>query len=212
MQADSPYRLEFFGDEIDGIRIFDVDSQKSLENLDKVIIAPASDILLSSEDYKRARQKIQIAIEHSSIEDQQSYLREVLADMQAEYRHPDLRKFLSFLYENSWTLLDYLPKSSPLFLDDFHKIADKQAQFEKEVAMIKKKGVFDVVSGVLVGKPQDEEYYEEYKDILVKVVNDPDLPIVYNVNFGHATPRCVLQYGAMARVDMKRKIIKCEVM
>lgn len=25
-------------------------------------------------------------------------------------------------------------------------------------------------------------------------------------------PRCVLQYGAMARVDMKRKIIKCEVM
>ena len=84
-------------------------------------------------------------------------------------------------------------------------------QFEKEVAMIKKKGVFDVVSGVLVGKPQDEEYYEEYKDILVKVVNDPDLPIVYNVNFGHATPRCVLQYGAMARVDMKQKKIKCEV-
>ncbi|MDD6834414.1 MAG: hypothetical protein PUD62_03700, partial [Solobacterium sp.] len=41
---------------------------------------------------------------------------------------------------------------------------------EKEVAMIKKKGVFDVVSGVLVGKPQDEEYYEEYKDILVKVL------------------------------------------
>ena len=87
-----------------------------------------------------------------------------------------------------------------------------QTDLEKEVAMIKKKGVFDVVSGVLVGKPQDEEYYEEYKDILVKVVNDPDLPIVYNVNFGHATPRCVLQYGAMARVDMKQKKIKCEVM
>ena len=83
-------------------------------------------------------------------------------------------------------------------------------QFEKEVAMIKKKGVFDVVSGVLVGKPQDEEYYEEYKDILVKVVNDPDLPIIYNVNFGHATPRCVLQYGAMARVDMKQKKIKLQ--
>ena len=93
-----------------------------------------------------------------------------------------------------------------------HKEKPVPEQFEKEVAMIKKKGVFDVVSGVLVGKPQDEEYYEEYKDILVKVVNDPDLPIVYNVNFGHATPRCVLQYGAMARVDMKRKIIKCEVM
>ena len=55
-------------------------------------------------------------------------------------------------------------------------------------------------------------YYEEYKDILIKVINNEKLPIVYNVNFGHATPRCVLQYGAMARVDMKQKKIKCEVM
>lgn len=85
-------------------------------------------------------------------------------------------------------------------------------QFEKEIAILKEKGVFDVVSGVLVGKPQDEAYYDEYKNILVKVVNNPDLQIVYNVNFGHATPRCTLQDGAMAGVDMKRKIIKCEVM
>ncbi|CYW08179.1 transcription-repair coupling factor [Streptococcus suis] len=134
MQAETPYRIEFFGDEIDGIRIFDVDSQKSLENLDEISISPASDIILSSEDYSRASQYIQTAIEQSTLEEQQSYLREVLADMQTEYRHPDLRKFLSCIYEQSWTLLDYLPKSSPLFLDDFHKISDKQAQFEKEIA------------------------------------------------------------------------------
>ncbi|HEM4146197.1 transcription-repair coupling factor [Streptococcus suis] len=134
MQSETPYRIEFFGDEIDGIRIFDVDSQKSLENLDEISISPASDIILSSEDYSRASQYIQTAIEQSTLEEQQSYLREVLADMQTEYRHPDLRKFLSCIYEQSWTLLDYLPKSSPLFLDDFHKIADKQAQFEKEIA------------------------------------------------------------------------------
>ncbi|CYU40752.1 transcription-repair coupling factor [Streptococcus suis] len=134
MQSETPYRIEFFGDEIDGTRIFDVDSQKSLENLDEISISPASDIILSSEDYSRASQYIQTAIEQSTLEEQQSYLREALADMQTEYRHPDLRKFLSCIYEQSWTLLDYLPKSSPLFLDDFHKIADKQAQFEKEIA------------------------------------------------------------------------------
>ncbi|HEM3474311.1 TPA: transcription-repair coupling factor [Streptococcus suis] len=134
MQAEAPYRLEFFGDEIDGIRIFDVDSQKSLENLEQISLSPASDIILSSTDYERASQKIQISIDQSRSGEQQSYLREVVADMQTEYRHPDLRKFLSFLYEQSWTLLDYLPKGSPLFLDDFHKIADKQAQFEKESA------------------------------------------------------------------------------
>ncbi len=74
------------------------------------------------------------------------------------------------------------------------------------------KDVFDVVNGVLVGKPQDEAYYDEYKNILIKVVNNPDLPIIYNVNFGHAAPRCALQYGAMVSVDMKAKKIKYEKM
>lgn len=79
--------------------------------------------------------------------------------------------------------------------------------FEKEISLLKEKGVFDVVNGVLVGKPQDEAYYQEYAEILVKVIDNRKLPIVYNVNFGHATPRCALQYGVMAKVDMKQKKI-----
>lgn len=79
--------------------------------------------------------------------------------------------------------------------------------FEREVALLKEKGVFDVVNGVLVGKPQDEAFYQEYKDILIKVIDNEKLPIVYNVNFGHATPRCGLQYGAVAKVDMKQRKI-----
>lgn len=134
MQAEHPYRLEFFGDEIDGIRTFDVDSQKSLENCEQIVVAPASEMIVTEEDYQRAIPIIQKTIERSNQEEQISYLKEVLADMQSSYRHPDLRKFLSFLYEDSWTILDYLPKGSPIFLDDFHKISDKQAQFEKEVA------------------------------------------------------------------------------
>lgn len=75
--------------------------------------------------------------------------------------------------------------------------------YEKQVSLLKKKGVFKVVNGVLVGKPQDEAYYQEYKDILIKVIDNDELPIIYNVNFGYATPRCTLQYGAVAKVDMK---------
>ena len=77
--------------------------------------------------------------------------------------------------------------------------------FEREVALLKEKGVFGVVNGVLVGTPQDEAFYQEYKDILIKVIDNGKLPIVYNVNFGHATPRCALQYGAVVKVDMKQK-------
>ena len=82
--------------------------------------------------------------------------------------------------------------------------------FEKEITMLKNRGVFDSVNGVLVGKPQDETFYQEYKDILIKVIDNDKLPIVYNVNFGHATPRCALQYGVVAKVDMKQKKIYFE--
>ena len=78
---------------------------------------------------------------------------------------------------------------------------------EKELTALKDKGVFDMVSGVLVGKPQDEAYYEEYKEVLAKVIDNDNLPVVYNVNFGHAMPRCALQYGAPAKVDMKQRKI-----
>ena len=63
------------------------------------------------------------------------------------------------------------------------------------------------LKGLLVGKPQDEAYYKEYKDILIKVIDNKELSIVYNVNFGHAAPRCALQYGVFAKVDMKQKKI-----
>lgn len=79
--------------------------------------------------------------------------------------------------------------------------------FEKEITALKERGVFDAVNGVLVGKPQDEMYYQEYKEILVRVIDNEKLPVVYNVNFGHATPRCALQYGVAVKVDMLQKRI-----
>lgn len=77
----------------------------------------------------------------------------------------------------------------------------------KELLAIKERGVFDAVSGMIVGKPQDEQYYEEYKAIYAEVIENKDLPILYNVNFGHAAPRCVIPYGIEAEVDMERKKI-----
>ncbi len=78
---------------------------------------------------------------------------------------------------------------------------------ETELLTLKNQGIFDVISGILVGKPQDEAYYEEYKEVIKKVIDNENMPIVYNVNFGHCTPRCVLPYGVEAKVDMEKKKI-----
>ena len=137
----SPYRLEFFGDEIDGIRIFDSESQTSIENLNQVLIHPANDILLADEDYLRAQKKIEEAVKASQDNHLKSYLEEILKDIKKRQLHPDFRKFLSYFYEKEWTILDYLPKHTPIFFDDFQKIMERNAQFEMEAATILTEGL-----------------------------------------------------------------------
>lgn len=78
---------------------------------------------------------------------------------------------------------------------------------KKYLETLKQTGIFSVISGLIIGKPQNEAYYENYKEIYLKVINDETLPILYNVNFGHAYPRCALPYGVSATVDLDEKII-----
>lgn len=81
------------------------------------------------------------------------------------------------------------------------EVKENPETLRKMLLKLKERGIFEVVNGIIFGKPQDEVFYEEYKQILTEVVGNNYLPIVYNVNFGHATPRCVLPIGVKARVD-----------
>ena len=80
--------------------------------------------------------------------------------------------------------------------------------YRKALGFLKKKGVFDSVSGVLAGKPMDLAFEEEYKKILVEVIDDPELPVVFNLNVGHALPRCIIPFGVPAEVDAEKQIIR----
>lgn len=131
--ADYPYRLEFFGDEVDGIRQFDAQTQKSLSNVEQVTIYPADELILSEEDFARASQAFEKYLETAK-DDQQAYLSELYAATQEQYRHQDIRRFLSLFYAKEWTLLDYIPKGTPVFFDDFQKLVDRNTKFDLEVA------------------------------------------------------------------------------
>lgn len=79
--------------------------------------------------------------------------------------------------------------------------------FRKMIGTLKEFGIFDVLSGVLVGKPQNETYYDEYKTILLDEISNSDLSIVYNLNIGHATPRCIIPFGVDTEVNVDKQVI-----
>ena len=74
-------------------------------------------------------------------------------------------------------------------------------KYRKALTALKDTGIFSVINGILVGKPMDEVYQEEYQNLLTEVVGNPDLPILSNLNIGHGLPRCIIPFGVEATVD-----------
>ena len=80
-------------------------------------------------------------------------------------------------------------------------------KLEEILNYFKNNKILESVRGVIVGKPIDETYYNEYKEVYKKVFSDLSTPVLYNVNFGHSVPRTVIPYGILATVDYDDKKI-----
>lgn len=71
-------------------------------------------------------------------------------------------------------------------------------------------GIFDVIGGIVVGKPYHETYYEDYKQVIIKVLKEyhqEELPVLYNINIGHSDPVGLLPLGTKIQIDYTNKKI-----
>jgi hypothetical protein len=70
-------------------------------------------------------------------------------------------------------------------------------------------GYFDGMSiaGLIVGKPMDEVYYEEYKQVLKEELEEYNFPILYNINVGHSYPHTLLPLGEIVQIDATNKTL-----
>lgn len=74
-------------------------------------------------------------------------------------------------------------------------------KFAGMLAQLKRVGILGAVVAIVMGKPQDEQYYDAYKPLLLAATKPFQTAILYNANFGHAYPRTALPYGAIATID-----------
>lgn len=72
-------------------------------------------------------------------------------------------------------------------------------------------GILHVINGIVVGKPAVKEKVETYKQVYKQIVgfeaNLPYLPIIYNVNVGHAYPIGIFPLGLTYEIDCDSKKI-----
>jgi transcription-repair coupling factor (superfamily II helicase) len=138
--GDCPYRMELWGDEIDSIRSFDVESQRSIENIDTLSIYPATEVVLDDETIALGLRNITTEYEkvyaHFKEEfqgEQQKRIRKEYERVQEELRELQMligvEGYLPFFYENTVSFLDYFPKNTMIIWDEPNHVKERGEGF-----------------------------------------------------------------------------------
>ena len=107
---DEPVRLDMFGSELESIRAFDPETQRSTRQLKAVSLSPVSEVLLDADAISRFRSGYLNLF--GAPGDEPMY-----AAVSEGARRQGVEHWLPLFYDRLDTLFDYLPDTSPVFLD-----------------------------------------------------------------------------------------------
>ena len=112
-----PFRIELFGDEVDSIRTFNVDSQRSIERKDVANIFPAKEIILDKEILNKAVSSIENELEafnaknvdkHEILAKINKIVNKNLESLKETWSFETIESYIPFLFEKPSSLFDYL--------------------------------------------------------------------------------------------------------
>lgn len=106
-----PVRLDLFGDVLDGARRFDAASQRTLEKIERVELAPASEVILDAASIERFRSSYRNTFGAAGSDDQ------LYAAVSEGRKHQGMEHWLPFFHDGLDSIFDYLP-GVPVVLDD----------------------------------------------------------------------------------------------
>ena len=119
-------RLEFWGDEIDSIRNFNITSQRSIQNLEKATIYPAHEYILqdSIEEVCKKIKKLEVS------KAQEQIIEEDIEQIKAGNYISKIDKYFDCFYEETSSLLDYLNKDTAIFIEEENKIKQRMQNIQ----------------------------------------------------------------------------------
>ena len=136
MTAERPVRLEFFGDEIESLRLFDPASQRSDKEVDQIVITPAREAL--------PRLAPPVATQLASWFAQQPSPGEDTASTQPDAERlsggsafATLEYYLPYFYDYPGGLLDYTPSDVLIVVDDWAALRDTVEDLETQAIALR---------------------------------------------------------------------------
>ena len=144
LTEETPIRIELWDDEVDSIRNFDVESQRSVEELSQAVIYPAAEVVLDEarlEEGLRAIEEEEKTYEKALRDQHKSEaahrisqaVKEFVESVREGWRLGGLDGYIHYFCREAVSFLDYFPESSSLiFLDEPLRLKEKSETVELE--------------------------------------------------------------------------------
>ncbi len=177
-----PYRIELFGDEIESIRTFNVESQRSIDKVKTVKIFPAKEMIVNEnvveEALKSIKSELEEVIENSSDKERIEKLRTVVnrnVEVFSEtHTFETIDSYLPFLYKDSENFFDYLDKYV-IVLDNrartLGKLDSIYTEFNENYSIFLERGdILPSQSKLLIPKERLLDLLEENVDLIFEEI------------------------------------------
>lgn len=124
--AQSPVRIEFWGDEIDTISFFDLETQRRTENIEQITVTPSVEVLVSNPELLAQK----ITKYAASLRGKTASVSKAVLTAQAERLSNHMHigcadKYISMIYDSPATLFDYTDGSFLLFVSEPVKVKER---------------------------------------------------------------------------------------
>ena len=179
----NPFRIELFGDEVDSIRTFNVESQRSIEKVKRAEIFPAKEVILSKETIEHAIEKMRKELSdfENKVSDKEikERLRKLIErnieSLQENWSFETIDSYLPLFYKKSESLFDYL-EDYIFVLDDkvrsLGKLDSTYLEFNENYSIFLQRGdILPSQGKLLLEKEELIELLEEKINITMDAIN-----------------------------------------
>lgn len=187
--SSAPIRMEFWGDEIDTLSYFDLETQRRTDSLERITITPASECLFDSNEV--LRQRIAQLKQKTKLPAAAEKLQIDLERLESGADLYSVDKYLPLAYQKSATLLDYFDLDTPVFVSEYVAIKERARadawQYQEDLKILFEEG--ELCKGL-------DDFCEDFGQLIPKLQK---YPVVFMDTF--ARGRGDFAYRAMVSVN-----------
>jgi len=169
---EEPVRIEFFDDEVDSIRHFDLKNQKSIDKVKEIKLVPAREFFITPEntaagmqeiqkEYEVQKQRLVKKKERNALEKLSTKISEALEKINSGLYFPGLDQLQPFFYPKQGTLIDYFPRESYFCLDEPGRLREALEHRDRE-----RNNSFTELLAVGSVLPSQSKFFFEFNQLL----------------------------------------------